>query len=123
MDLNLQNRVVVITGGASGIGEAIVRGVVQEKAIAIIVDRSEEQANRLQEELRRAGGEVHVVAGDLTVPENCKKAIDYTVQHCGRLDALVNNAGINDRVGLERGNPSDFIKSLERNLFHYYNLV
>jgi len=123
MDLDLANKVVLITGGASGIGAAIVRAVVGEGAVAVIADRSAEHANRLRDELHSAGGKVHVVAGDLTVPENCKQAVDQTLERCGRLDALVNNAGVNDRVGLELGSPADYVASLQRNLLHYYNLA
>jgi L-fucose dehydrogenase len=114
MDLELRDKVVLVTGGASGIGAAIVRAVVSEGAAAVIADRSAGQA---------AVGKIHVVAGDLTSAENCKKAVDQTLQHFGRLDALVNNAGVNDRVGLERGNPADYVASLQRNLVHYYNMA
>jgi len=123
MDLDLTDRVVLITGGASGIGAAIVRAVVGEGAVAVIADRSAEQANHLRDELREAGGKVHVVAGDLTAAENCRKAVEQTLESCGRLDALVNNAGVNDRVGLERGSPAEYAASLQRNLLHYYNLA
>jgi len=115
MDLGLQDKVVLVTGGASGIGAAIVRAVVSEGASAVIADR------RAEHEGTRAN--VHVVAGDLTSPENCKKAVDQTLEQFGRLDALVNNAGVNDRVGLERGNPADYVASLQRNLLHYYNMA
>ena len=95
MDLDLKDKVVLITGGASGIGAAIVRAVVTEGATAVIADRTAEQ------DVARA--KVHVILGDLTSAENCKKAVDQTLEHFGRLDALVNNAGANDRVGLEIG--------------------
>jgi L-fucose dehydrogenase len=123
MDLDLRDKIVLITGGASGIGAAIVSAVVGEGAAAVIADRSAEQANQLRNELQAAGGKVHVVTVDLTVAENCKKAVDETLHHFGRLDALVNNAGVNDRVGLERGNPADYVASLQRNLLHYYNMA
>jgi len=123
MDLDLANKVVLISGGASGIGAAIVRAVVGEGAVAVIADRSIEHANRLRDELQSAGDKVYVIAGDLTVPENCKQALDQTLERCGRLDALVNNAGVNDRVGLELGSPADYVASLQRNLLHYYNLA
>jgi len=115
MDLDLKDKVVLVTGGASGIGAAIVRAVVSEGAAAVIADRSAEQ------EIARA--KVYLVAGDLTSAENCKNAVDQTLEHFGRLDALVNNAGVNDRVGLERGNPADYLSSLQRNLLHYYNMA
>jgi NAD(P)-dependent dehydrogenase (short-subunit alcohol dehydrogenase family) len=115
MDLDLKDKVVLITGGASGIGAAIVRAVLGEGANAVIADRGAA--------LEASGPDVHVVTGDLTSAENCKKAVDQTLEHFGRLDALVNNAGVNDRVGLERGNPADYIASLQRNLLHYYNMA
>jgi len=49
--------------------------------------------------------------------------VDQTIKQFGRLDALVNNAGVNDRVGLERGTPDRYVESLGRNLFHYYNMA
>ena len=115
MDLELKGKVVLITGGASGIGAAIVRAVVREGAAAVIADRSAESD--------AAAANVHLVVGDLTAPENCKQAIEQALERFGRLDALVNNAGVNDRIGLERGSPSDYVASLERNLLHYYNLA
>jgi L-fucose dehydrogenase len=115
MDLDLKDKVVLVTGGASGIGAAIVRAVVSEGAAVVIADRCAER--------EAAGPKVHVVAGDLTLAENCKKAVEQTLERFGRLDALVNNAGVNDRVGLERGSPADYVASLERNLLHYYNMA
>jgi L-fucose dehydrogenase len=61
MDLDLKDKVVLITGGGSGIGAAIVRAVVSEGAVAVIADRSAQQANDLQTELQAAGGKIHVV--------------------------------------------------------------
>ncbi len=123
MDLDLRNKVVLITGGAMGIGAAIVRAVVAEGAAAAIADRCEEPARQLAEELRAAGGKVHVVVGDLSIVENCKRAVEETLVAFGRIDALVNNAGVNDRVGLERGSPAEYRASLERNLLHYYDMT
>jgi len=60
---------------------------------------------------------------DLSPAENCKHAVEETLRRFNRLDALVNNAGVNDRVGLERGSPAEFAASLDRNLFHYYNMA
>jgi len=123
MDLDLRNKVVLITGGAMGIGAAIVRAAVAEGAAAAIADRCEEPARQLAEELRAAGGKVHVVPGDLSTVENCKRAVEETLVTFGRIDALVNNAGVNDRVGLEHGSPADYRASLERNLLHYYDMA
>jgi len=119
MDLQLKGKVVLITGGAKGIGAAIVRAAVAESAIPVIVDRDTEAGNKMQSELPGS----QLIIGELTSPEFCKATIEQTIQKCGRLDALVNNAGINDKVGLENGTPAQFVESLGRNLLHYYNLA
>ena len=123
MDLQLKDKVVLVTGGASGIGAAIARSLVQEGAAAAIVDRCERTARTLQSQLGAAGGSVFVVCSDVTSSGNCRQAVEETLRKFRRLDALVNNAGVNDRVGLEKGSPEDFVASLERNLFHYYNMA
>lgn len=123
MDLLLRDKVVLVTGGASGIGGAIVRSLVQEGAAAAIVDRCEKTACILQSELEAAGASVLVIGADVTSSENCRQAVGETLSKFRRLDALVNNAGVNDRVGLEKGGPEQFVASLERNLFHYYNMA
>ena len=119
MDLQLQGKVVLITGGAKGIGAAIARAAVGEGSIPVIVDRDAEAGRKLHSET--PGSEL--IVGELSSPEFCQSAIEQTIQKCGRLDALVNNAGINDKVGLEHGTPAQFVDSLGRNLLHYYNMA
>lgn len=123
MDLQLQDKVVLITGGAKGIGAAIARASAEEGAIPVIVDRDAEAGKQLQAELRAAGAASHLVPLDLSTPENCSQAVERTVSALGRLDALVNNAGVNDRVGLEQGSPDEYLASLRRNLLHYYDMA
>ena len=60
---------------------------------------------------------------DFSPSQNCRNAVRQAAALHGRLDALVNNAGINDKVGLETGDPDQFVASLERNLLHYYNMA
>jgi NAD(P)-dependent dehydrogenase (short-subunit alcohol dehydrogenase family) len=90
-----------------------------EGAIPVIVDRDADAGGKTQAEV--PGSEL--IVGELSSPEFCRAAIEQTVQKCERLDALVNNAGTNDKVGLERGSPGQFVESLGRNLLHYYNLA
>ena len=122
MDLQLQNKVVLITGGAKGIGAAIARTCWQEGAIPVIVDRDGGASQQIQQELGGVG-KCASINLDLSVPDNCQKAIERTLGAFGRLDALVNNAGINDKVGLESGNPQDYVASLHRNLVHYFSMA
>lgn len=123
MDLLLKDKVAVVTGGAKGIGAAIVKTLAGEGAFPVIVDRDEEAAGRLKEDLRAAGIRSLVICADLSEPKNCSHAIEQTIREFSRLDALVNNAGINDRVGLEDGSPEQYLESLKKNLFHYYNMA
>jgi L-fucose dehydrogenase len=123
MDLQLKDKVVVITGGASGIGAAIVTGAAREGAIPVIVDRCADAAERLEEEVRKGGGAALAIVADLVAAQNCKRVVEETLDRFGRLDALVNNAGLNDRVGLESGSPAEYLASIERNLLHYYNMA
>ena len=128
VDLQLIGKVVVITGGAKGIGAAIARTCAQEGAVPVVLDRDKEAGEQILSELRGAGanagaGKADFLAVDLCSAQSCREAIDRVAKTHGRIDALVNNAGINDGVGLERGTPEQFVGSLERNLLHYYNMA
>ncbi len=123
MNLHLQNKIVVITGGAKGIGAAIAVACVEEGAIPVIVDRDAEASKTLQESLCREGAKASMICADLTVADNCAGAIQQISRDFGQIDALINNAGMNDRVGLEHGSPESYVESLQRNLLHYYNLA
>jgi L-fucose dehydrogenase len=120
MDLQLKGKVVIVTGGAKGIGAAIVRACSAEGAVPVIVDRDAEAAGKLQQELMASGIACGLNVTELESPENCAKSVMRAVEEFGRLDALVNNAGRNDKVGLEQGSPPEYVASLQRNLVHYY---
>ena len=119
MDLKLENKVVLVTGGAKGIGAAIVRTAAAEAAIPVMVDRDAEASKNLHAEVPTS----HVIIADLSSSADCRTALDSTVEKFGRLDALVNNAGVNDKVGVEHGTPEQYTDSLGRNLLHYYNMA
>lgn len=123
MDLQLKGKVILITGGAKGIGAAIARSCGNEGAQPVIVDRDADANRRLHGELHRAGVISHVIDGDVSDSSNCASAIEQTIKAFGRLDALVNNAGVNDGVGLESGSPEKYVESLKRNLMHYYDMA
>jgi NAD(P)-dependent dehydrogenase (short-subunit alcohol dehydrogenase family) len=119
LDLQLQGKVVVVTGGGKGIGAAIVRAAAAEGAVPVIVDRDADAARQLHTEINTG----EVIVAELSAAEGCYSVVDRTIKKFGRLDALVNNAGINDKVGLEHGSPEQYVASLERNLLHYYNMA
>jgi L-fucose dehydrogenase len=123
MDLQLKDKVVVVTGGAKGIGAAIVQACAAEGAIPVIVGRDPEAGKEVQRELEKSGGRCELISVDLSTPENCARSVEQVVAKLGRVDSLVNNAGRNDKVGLEHGNPQEYVASLNRNLVHYYAMA
>jgi L-fucose dehydrogenase len=123
MDLGLQNRVVLVTGGASGIGQAITRACLREGAMVFVVGRISTGVEEFIEEMRSSHQTCEFHMAELADPNACHSAIEAVRKQYGRLDALVNNAGINDKVGLADGDPQRFERSLALNLHHYYALA
>lgn len=123
MNLELTNKVVLVTGGAKGIGEAIARGLAAEGAIPIVVDKDEGAAHALRSELVSAGSRCEVIVADLSEPATCTAVVADALRRTERLDGLVNNAGVNDRAGLRDGSVDAFEASLRRNLVHYYAMA
>lgn len=123
MDLEIKQKVFLVTGGAKGIGEAISRAIAREGGIPVIVGRSQEAAAALLRELKEQGAEAHSIVQELGPAAGCQAVIKEVLDRCGRLDGLINNAGANDGVGLENGSPERYLASLERNLHHYYYLA
>jgi len=83
----------------------------------VIVGRNESDNLKTLESINSKGFQV---VAELTKPEECENAIKKIVEKYNRIDGLVNNAGVNDGVGLEQGNYEGFIASLHKNLVHYY---
>ncbi len=123
MDLQLQDKIIVVSGGAKGIGGGIVKVLAREKAIPVIIGRNEEDNLRTVAELEDEGLQAWQFVAELTRPEECEKVIAAIAAKGGRIDGLVNNAGVNDGVGLENGTYEGFVSSLHKNLIHYYLLT
>src|SRR5688572_27565229 len=119
MNLDLKSKIIIVTGGAKGIGAGITKALAAEGAIPVVVGRDANDNDAIINEIGAGFG----ITAELTHPEACENAVKATVEKFGRIDGLVNNAGVNDGVGLEKGNYEDFIASLHRNLVHYYLLV
>jgi L-fucose dehydrogenase len=120
MDLNLKDKVVVVTGGSAGIGKGICLALAREGAIPFIIGRNRKTMEETISEIESAGGRVGSSIAELTDPEACKNAISECIERFGSIYGLVNNAGVNDSVGLENGNYEDFVASIHKNLTHYY---
>jgi L-fucose dehydrogenase len=120
MDLQLKDNVIIVTGGARGIGEGICRVLAAEGAIPVIVGRDADDNARTVAALKAAGGTAWQVVAELSEPAACEQAVQAVVAQFGRIDGLVNNAGVNDGVGLESGTYERFMQSLHQNVVHYY---
>jgi len=123
MDYNLKDKVIIVTGGARGIGESIVRKLADENAIPCIIDLNKTLADQLCDDLIRLNKKCFVVIADLTDFDQCKQAIDKIITTYHKIDGLVNNAGVNDGVDLENGSYERFINSLKINAVHYYTIT
>lgn len=117
MDLGLKDKVIIVTGGGSGIGAAVSEVLAEEGAMPVILTRRAPDAAWLKGIAR-----ADVVLADLSDDAQCRRAVQEIRAKHGHIDGLVNNAGANDSVGLEAG-PEAFRQSLDRNLVHYYTLV
>lgn len=122
--MNMQNVVALVTGGASGLGEATVRNVVAKGGRAIIVDLSEDRGRMLQEELADT---VIYVRADVTKDEEIKAALSAAERKFGYINALVNCAGVGvAQKVLTRNGPhslEDFSKAISINLIGTFNVI
>ncbi|MBJ3774513.1 L-fucose dehydrogenase [Acuticoccus mangrovi] len=121
MDLGLAGKIVIVTGGGSGIGAAISRRLAEEGAVPVILARRP-PADDVIAPIRAAAPDTHFIALELADDAACRAAVAEIRTRFGRIDGLVNNAGVNDSIGLDAG-PDEFRASLERNLIHYYTLA
>ena len=123
MDLHLSNKVYIVTGGAKGIGAAISKGIAAEGGIVVIAGRDQNDNQKAVDEIIQLKGNASSVKAELSEVNACRAVVDYTIEKYGKIDGLINNAGVNDGVGLENGSPEKFFESLHKNLSHYYNLA
>lgn len=118
MDLGVKDKVAVITGGSKGIGYATALLLAEEGAKVAIVARNvadlEEAAQRIREQ---TGSEVLPISADVTSEEQCKKAIQDTISHFGRLDILINNAGTANAKPFEEADSELWRYDLDLKLF------
>jgi L-fucose dehydrogenase len=123
MDLGLRDHVILVTGGAKGIGAGVANVLAAEGAVPVIVGRNAADNDAAVSAITAGGGRAFAVTAELTHTDECKKTVDLTAARFGRIDGLVNNAGINDGVNLEHGDTDRFLASLRKNLIHYYEMA
>jgi L-fucose dehydrogenase len=117
MDLHLKDKVIIVSGGAKGIGRAICELLAEEGARPIILDMDREAGKELAGKLNAT------FAGlDLNDISECESVVAGIASAHGKIDGLVNNAGRNDGVGLAGGSPEKFLASVRSNVGHFYFL-
>jgi L-fucose dehydrogenase len=123
MDLGLKDKLIVVTGGGAGIGAGITRACLDEGARVVILARRSPNLEAFFTESQPDRTRCFVVEAHLEDLDRCKSAIAEILDQHGDIYGLVNNAGVNDGAGLERGSVEAFLQSLQRNLHHYYALA
>ncbi len=116
MDLVLKDKVFIVTGGAQGIGLAIVKGALSEGARVCLLDRNTPCDIDLSQE------QLVYLKCDLEKEQDIKSCVAFVIQKWGTINGLVNNAGINDAIGISDGLKA-FEKSLQKNLLHYFGML
>jgi L-fucose dehydrogenase len=123
MDLGLRGHVILVTGGAKGIGAGVAKVLAAEGAVPVIIGRNAGDNAAAVAAIVADGNRALAVEAELTHTNACRQAVERAVVLAGRIDGLVNNAGVNDRVGLERGDIEGFLASLRKNLVHYFDMA
>jgi L-fucose dehydrogenase len=123
MDLGLKDKLIVVTGGGAGIGAGISRACLAEGARVVVLGRRSDNVQAFMTEMHAEGAKCNLVEAHLEDLDRCRTAIAEIEDRFGDIYGLVNNAGVNDGAGLEKGSVARFVESLEKNLIHYYALA
>ncbi|MBU6409388.1 MAG: SDR family oxidoreductase [Verrucomicrobia bacterium] len=116
MSNNVKGKVVVITGASSGLGEAAARLLSVEGAIVVLGARRIERLKSLADELNAKGGRALAVATDVTKREDVKKLLDAAARNFGRIDVMINNAGLMPHSPLERLKVDEWDRMIDVNI-------
>jgi NAD(P)-dependent dehydrogenase (short-subunit alcohol dehydrogenase family) len=115
--MKIENKVAIVTGASKGIGKAIATRFAREGASLVVASRSRDALEKVAHEIKSAGGEALVVTVDVRNADSTDELVKKTVSHYGRLDLLVNNAGITMGGASEELSPEDWRTAMETDLF------
>jgi len=116
MSTNIDGKVVVITGASSGLGEATARHLSEQGATVVLGARRLDRIEALAQEIQGRGGKALAVATDVTQADQVQRLVDAAVEAFGRVDVLINNAGLMPHSPLERRKIEDWDRTVDVNL-------
>jgi NAD(P)-dependent dehydrogenase (short-subunit alcohol dehydrogenase family) len=121
----VRNKVVVITGGSSGIGLSTAQRVAEAGAVTVIVARGEEELFKARDEMKKAGGKVFAYTADLADMADCDRLVATVLKDHGHVDVLINNAGRSIRRSIELSYDRfhDFERTMQLNYFGSLRLI
>jgi 3-oxoacyl-[acyl-carrier protein] reductase len=123
MDLQLEDKRVLVTGSTGGIGEGTAKAFAQEGAIVIINGRRETEAQRVATEIKQAGGKAYIAVGDLSTDEGAEQVINTINAKLGGLDILVNNAAGGGHQNEMESTPDEWLASYNVNTLSMIRLI
>ncbi len=116
MSNNIEGKVVVITGASSGLGEATARHLSAQGASVVLGARRVDRLRSLADELTGSGGKALAITTDVTHCDQVKRLVDAAVETFGRVDVMINNAGLMPQSPLERLNIDDWNRTIDVNI-------
>lgn len=121
--MDLKDKVALVTGGATGIGEAITRALAQSGAIVVInYNRSADAAMNIVADIEKQGGQAMAVQADISRYDEAERLVKATIERFGTLNIVVNNAGITDDALILRMQETQFDRVIETNLKGVWNV-
>ena len=119
----MNNKVVIITGGSSGIGRALAFEFGNHKARIVITGRRKEAIDQAGEDLKAAGIDCLAIQSDVTIEDDSKRMVDQTIEKFGKIDILINNAGVSMRASFEEVKIDVIRKVMDINFYGTVNVT
>jgi NADP-dependent 3-hydroxy acid dehydrogenase YdfG len=114
--MNITDKVVIITGASSGIGEATAKKLAEKGAKVVLTARREERLNKIKEDILNSDGTVLVVTGDVTKKEDYTQVVSKTLEAFGTIDAIINNAGLMPLSYIKKLKTDEWEKMIDVNI-------
>jgi NADP-dependent 3-hydroxy acid dehydrogenase YdfG len=119
MENNIKDKVVIITGASSGMGEAAARHLAQLGAVVVLGARRADRIEKLAKDIQQTGAQALAVKVDVTDLEQVKNLVDTAVRQFGRVDVILNNAGIMSLSPMDRINVEEWTTMIDVNIKAY----